>query len=181
VHQPPIVVGGSAFRPGTTTGRGSVRCGKPPRPHPAKEKDPDIAADALRQDEDVLDTWFRAGRPMSVSDGFWEDKTELAYYYPTNTWSPLDIMLSPVLIMAGNVPVRDLLLVKLVRNRQPAAPSATCTTGMVRDEKRRRCRCCAREQPGSPELLKKVRSRWCSLRNASSAGAAGNDIVSMPH
>ena len=41
----------------------------------------------LKQDEDVLDTWFSSWLwPMSVFNGFEEsaDKTELDYYYPTN-------------------------------------------------------------------------------------------------
>lgn len=44
-----------------------------------------IAADALRQDEDVLDTWFSSWLwPISVFDGFYNEE-EVAYYYPTNT------------------------------------------------------------------------------------------------
>ncbi|MBT4775384.1 MAG: valine--tRNA ligase [Crocinitomicaceae bacterium] len=41
----------------------------------------------IKQDEDVLDTWFSSWLwPMSVFNGFEEgaDKTELDYYYPTN-------------------------------------------------------------------------------------------------
>ncbi len=55
----------------------------------AKEKsgNPDLTAVELRQDEDVLDTWFSSWLwPISVFNGFKEgqDLTELNYYYPTN-------------------------------------------------------------------------------------------------
>lgn len=44
------------------------------------------AANQLRQDEDVLDTWFSSGLwPMSVFDGTRHpDNADIAYYYPTN-------------------------------------------------------------------------------------------------
>lgn len=46
---------------------------------------PDLTMDDLKQDEDVLDTWFSSWLwPISVFDGFGDDKTELNYYYPTN-------------------------------------------------------------------------------------------------
>lgn len=46
---------------------------------------PNLTMEDLKQDEDVLDTWFSSWLwPISVFDGFGEDKTELNYYYPTN-------------------------------------------------------------------------------------------------
>lgn len=46
---------------------------------------PHLTMDDLKQDEDVLDTWFSSWLwPISVFDGFGEDKTDLNYYYPTN-------------------------------------------------------------------------------------------------
>ncbi|MFT7157243.1 MAG: valyl-tRNA synthetase, partial [Parvicella sp.] len=47
----------------------------------------DITVHDLRQDDDVMDTWFSSWLwPMAVFDGFNKggDKTELDYYYPTN-------------------------------------------------------------------------------------------------
>lgn len=48
-----------------------------------KFKKPELTMDDLRQDEDVLDTWFSSWLwPISVFDGF-ENRKELDYYYPT--------------------------------------------------------------------------------------------------
>ncbi|MFT6685543.1 MAG: valyl-tRNA synthetase, partial [Bacteroidia bacterium] len=53
----------------------------------AKEKfnQPQLQITDLKQEEDVLDTWFSSMLwPISVFDGFGADKTEFNYYYPTN-------------------------------------------------------------------------------------------------
>src|SRR5690606_24848716 len=44
------------------------------------------SADGLRQDEDVLDTWFSSGLwPISVFGGLKDpDNADITYYYPTN-------------------------------------------------------------------------------------------------
>lgn len=99
----------------------------------AKSIDPAYTAADLRQDEDVLDTWFSSWLwPVSVFDtgkpGF-PDKTpnrELAYYYPTN-----DLVTAPEIlffwvarmIMAGgefcgDVPFRNVYLTGIVRDKQ---------------------------------------------------------------
>src|SRR5690554_5496848 len=44
-----------------------------------------LGLDALRQDEDVLDTWASSWLwPITVFDGFNPDKKEIDYYYPTS-------------------------------------------------------------------------------------------------
>jgi valyl-tRNA synthetase len=99
----------------------------------AKSIDPSYTAADLRQDEDVLDTWFSSWLwPVSVFDpgkpGF-PEKTpnrELAYYYPTN-----DLVTAPEIlffwvarmIMAGgefcgDVPFRNVYLTGIVRDKQ---------------------------------------------------------------
>ena len=52
----------------------------------AKQKDPSLSMADLRQDEDVLDTWFSSWLwPISVFDGIRNpDNKEISYYYPTN-------------------------------------------------------------------------------------------------
>ncbi|MCB9263218.1 MAG: valine--tRNA ligase [Flavobacteriales bacterium] len=52
----------------------------------AKSIDSNIAIDQLKQDEDVLDTWFSSWLwPISVFNGINEpDNAEINYYYPTN-------------------------------------------------------------------------------------------------
>lgn len=51
-----------------------------------KEKGIEVNANDLRQDEDVLDTWFSSWLwPISVFDGFKNpDNADIKYYYPTN-------------------------------------------------------------------------------------------------
>ena len=52
----------------------------------AQQKDPSLSIADLRQDEDVLDTWFSSWLwPISVFDGIRNpDNKEISYYYPTN-------------------------------------------------------------------------------------------------
>ena len=52
----------------------------------AQQKDPSLTMADLRQDEDVLDTWFSSWLwPISVFDGIRNpDNNEISYYYPTN-------------------------------------------------------------------------------------------------
>ncbi len=50
----------------------------------SKTGNPSLTADQLRQEEDVMDTWFSSWLwPISVFDGFYS-KEEVDYYYPTN-------------------------------------------------------------------------------------------------
>ena len=51
-----------------------------------KKINKNISADDLRQDEDVLDTWFSSWLwPISVFDGIRNpNNEEINYYYPTN-------------------------------------------------------------------------------------------------
>ena len=52
----------------------------------AKSGNPDLSLHELRQDPDVLDTWFSSWLwPISVFDGINRpDNEEIRYYYPTN-------------------------------------------------------------------------------------------------
>ena len=98
----------------------------------AKEINPDIKIEDLRQDEDVLDTWFSSWLwPISVFDATipgHPDKTpnkDLAYYYPTN-----DLITAPEIlffwvarmIMAGDTfmnekPFKNVYLTGIVRDK----------------------------------------------------------------
>lgn len=82
----------------------------------------------IRQDEDVMDTWFSSWLwPISVFDGFEDpENAEIKYYYPTN-----DLVTAPEIlffwvarmIMAGleyrkEVPFKNVYLTGIVRDKQ---------------------------------------------------------------
>jgi valyl-tRNA synthetase len=88
----------------------------------------DLQASDLRQDEDVLDTWFSSWLwPISVFDGFDDpDNADINYFYPTN-----DLVTGPDIlffwiarmIMAGlefrkEIPFRNVYLTGIVRDAQ---------------------------------------------------------------
>ncbi|MEI6574576.1 MAG: valine--tRNA ligase [Bacteroidota bacterium] len=87
-----------------------------------------FTASDLRQDEDVLDTWFSSWLwPISVFNGILEpDNEDINYYYPTN-----DLVTAPEIlffwvarmIMAGleyrkEIPFKNVYLTGIVRDRQ---------------------------------------------------------------
>ena len=88
---------------------------------------PDLNAEDLRQDEDVLDTWFSSWLwPISVFDGFKDpNNADINYYYPTN-----DLVTAPEIlffwvarmIMAGHefrgqAPFKNVYLTGIVRDK----------------------------------------------------------------
>ena len=97
----------------------------------AHKINPEIKAEDLRQDEDVLDTWFSSWLwPISVFDtnkaghADAQPNKDLAYYYPTNDLvTGPDILFFWVarMIMAGNefmndIPFRNVYLTGIVRD-----------------------------------------------------------------
>ena len=146
----------------------------------ARIKHPGLDAGALKQDEDVLDTWFSSWLwPMSVFDGFAEDKTELAYYYPTNDLvTGWDIMFFWVarMIMAGYEFSEELLGKAFVEEHGRRPFRDVYFTGMVRDEKRRKMSKSLGNSPEALDLIEKYGADGVRYGMLSSA-AAGNDIV----
>jgi len=88
----------------------------------------DLKIENLRQDEDVLDTWFSSWLwPISVFDGINNpDNADIKYYYPTNDLiTAPDILFFWVarMIMAGleyrkNIPFKNVYLTGMVRDKQ---------------------------------------------------------------
>ncbi len=89
---------------------------------------PNSGIDNLRQDDDVVDTWFSSWLwPITVFDGFKNpDNEDINYYYPTN-----DLVTAPEIlffwvarmIMAGHefrgqAPFRNVYLTGIVRDKQ---------------------------------------------------------------
>lgn len=96
----------------------------------AREKtgNPDLTADQLSQDEDVLDTWFSSWLwPISVFDGIRHpDNPDIKYYYPTN-----DLVTAPEILFfwvarmimsgyeyRGEKPFDHVYLTGIVRDKQ---------------------------------------------------------------
>lgn len=105
---------------------------------------PDIQASDLRQDEDVLDTWFSSWLwPVSVFNGF-RDEREMKYYYPTSVlvtgWDIIFLWVARMIIAGyewrGEKPFKDVYF-----------------TGMVRDKQRRKM---SKSLGNSPDALKLI-------------------------
>ncbi len=93
----------------------------------ARKKNPNVKLNDLKQDEDVLDTWFSSWLwPISVFDGIRNpNNKEINYYYPTN-----DLVTAPEIlffwvarmIMAGyeyknDMPFKNVYLTGIVRDK----------------------------------------------------------------
>ncbi len=110
----------------------------------AKDKYPHVGPDDLRQDEDVLDTWFSSWLwPITVFDGF-RDKRQLDYYYPTSVlvtgWDIIFLWVARM-IMAGYE----------WTGKRPF--DQVYFTGMVRDKMRRKM---SKSLGNSPDALKLI-------------------------
>ncbi len=126
------------------------------------------AAD-LRQDEDVLDTWFSSWLwPISVFDGIrYPNNEDINYYYPTN-----DLVTAPEILFFWVA--RMIIAGYEYRNEKPF--NSVYLTGIVRDHKRRKMSKSLGNSPDPIELMKKysadgvrVGMLFCS--------PAGNDLL----
>jgi len=133
----------------------------------AKTGNSNLTSADLKQEEDVVDTWFSSWLwPISVFNGF-EDKTELNYYYPTNVlvtgWDIIFFWVARM-VMAGyeymdEKPFKDVYF-----------------TGMVRDTQGRKMSKQLGNSPDALELIEKYSADGVRVGMLLSA-PAGNDLL----
>lgn len=145
----------------------------------AKTGNAALQLEDLRQEEDVVDTWFSSWLwPISVFDGF-ESQEELKYYYPTNVLvTAWDIIFFWVarMIMSGYEWSGDLLGLDHVMEKGRMPFKDVYFTGMVRDNKRRKMSKSLGNSPDALTLIENYGADGVRFGVLSSA-AAGNDII----
>ena len=139
----------------------------------ARKINPELNAGDLRQDEDVLDTWFSSWLwPISVFDppmpGHPEHRpnADLAYYYPTNdlvTGPDIIFFWVARMIMAGNEFMKDIPF------------SNVYFTGIVRDKIGRKMSKTLGNSPNPLDLIKKYGADAVRI-GMLLCSSAGNDI-----
>ena len=135
----------------------------------AKEIDSGITIDKLKQDEDVLDTWFSSWLwPITVFDGINKpDNEEIKYYYPTS-----DLVTAPEIIFFWVA--RMIISGYEYRGEMPF--KNVYFTGIVRDKQRRKMSKSLGNSPDPIELMRKYGADGVRAGMLFSA-PAGNDLL----
>ncbi len=132
----------------------------------AQAIDSSLTAADLRQDEDVMDTWFSSWLwPISVFDGFY-DRSELDYYFPTS-----DLVTGPDIIFFWVA--RMIMASYEFEGKKPF--SNVYFTGLIRDKQGRKMSKSLGNSPDPIELIEKYSADGVRLGLLMSA-PAGNDI-----
>ena len=135
----------------------------------AKEKNPSITLETLRQDEDALDTWFSSWLwPMSVFDGIRNpENEEIKYYYPTN-----DLVTGPDILFFWVA--RMIIAGYEYKDEKPF--ENVYLTGLVRDKQRRKM---SKSLGNSPDALKLIKDYGADGVRVGLllSSAAGNDLM----
>ena len=133
-----------------------------------------ISLDQLKQDDDVMDTWFSSWLwPLSVFGGIMEpENEEVKYYYPTNVLvTGHDIIFFWVarMVMAGYQ-----FSAESMENRHPFKD--VYMTGMVRDKQGRKM---SKSLGNSPDLFKLLEKYGADgvRTGVLFSSAAGNDLL----
>ena len=130
---------------------------------------PDLSLASLKQDEDVLDTWFSSWLwPISVFGGILEpDNAEVNYYYPTN-----DLVTGPDIIFFWVS--RMIMAGYEFRDARPF--ENVYFTGLVRDKQRRKM---SKQLGNSPDALKLIENYGADGVRVGLllSSAAGNDLM----
>ena len=123
----------------------------------------------LRQDEDVLDTWFSSALwPISVFGGIIDpENPEINYYYPTN-----DLVTAPEIIFFWVA--RMIIFGYKIKNELPF--KNVYFTGIVRDEKKRKMSKSLGNSPDPIQLMQKYGVDGVRAGIILSA-PAGNDLL----
>ena len=128
-----------------------------------------LSIDDLRQDEDVLDTWFSSWLwPISVFDGFNDpDNKDIAYYYPTS-----DLVTGPDIIFFW---VARMIMCGYEYRREPCFKNVYFT-GIVRDKQGRKM---SKQLGNSPDALTLIDQYGADgvRMGMLLSSAAGNDLL----
>ena len=131
--------------------------------------DRSLTAQDLKQDPDVLDTWFSSWLwPISVFGGILEpDNPEVNYYYPTN-----DLVTAPDILFFWVA--RMIVAGYEFRGRRPY--ENVYLTGLVRDKQRRKM---SKSLGNSPDALKLIENFGADGVRVGLllSSAAGNDLL----
>ncbi len=134
-----------------------------------KSNNPKLAIEHLRQDEDVVDTWFSSWLwPMTVFNGILEpDNDDIKYYYPTS-----DLVTGPDIIFFWVA--RMIIAGYEYRNEKPF--KNVYFTGIVRDKQRRKM---SKSLGNSPDALKLIDDYGADGVRVGLllSSAAGNDLM----
>jgi valyl-tRNA synthetase len=134
-----------------------------------KSENPTLTSDDIRQDQDVLDTWFSSWLwPISVFDGIRHpENEEINYYYPTQ-----DLVTGPDILFFWVA--RMIISGYEYRKEQPF--SNVYLTGLVRDKKGRKM---SKQLGNSPDALKLIEDYGADAVRVGLmlSAAAGNDLL----
>ncbi len=128
-----------------------------------------LKVEELRQDEDVLDTWFSSWLwPISVFDGIRNpDNEDINYYYPTN-----DLVTAPEILFFWVA--RMIMAGYEYRNEKPF--DTVYLTGIVRDSRRRKMSKSLGNSPDPIGLMKKYSADGVRV-GMLLCSPAGNDLL----
>ena len=134
-----------------------------------KSKNKELKQSDLRQDEDVLDTWFSSWLwPITSFDGINKpDNEDLKYYYPTN-----DLITAPEILFFWVA--RMIIAGYEYRNEKPF--NNVYLTGLVRDQQRRKMSKSLGNSPEPLDLIEKYGADGVRV-GMLLCSPAGNDLL----
>jgi valyl-tRNA synthetase len=129
----------------------------------------DLEPEDLRQEEDVLDTWFSSGLwPITVFDGIRKpDNPDISYYYPTN-----DLVTAPEILFFWVAR----MIINGYEYRQEKPFRNVYLTGIVRDKQGRKMSKSLGNSPDPLELIKEYGADGVRTGMLFSS-PAGNDLL----